>query len=70
VALRFRRCKLNVAVHHMPITPVPGKFDCLRRRPAQPLDFNLACQSWNEKMRTDSGPVDPSLTIDQAINGG
>jgi hypothetical protein len=31
---------------------------------------NLACQSWNEKMWSDGGPVDPSPTIEQAINGG
>jgi hypothetical protein len=31
---------------------------------------SLACQSWNEKMWSDGGPVDPSPTIDQAINGG
>lgn len=31
---------------------------------------NLLCQSWNEKMWSDGGPVDPSPTIDQAINGG
>ena len=31
---------------------------------------NLACQSWNEKMWGDGGPIDPSPTIDQAINGG
>src|ERR1700694_4873876 len=31
---------------------------------------NLACQSWNEKMWSDGGPVDPSPTIDQAIKGG
>jgi hypothetical protein len=31
---------------------------------------NLACQSWNEKMWTDCGPIDPSPMIDQAINGG
>jgi hypothetical protein len=31
---------------------------------------NLSCQSWNEKMWSDRGPVDPSPTIDQAINGG
>ena len=31
---------------------------------------DLACQSWNEKMWSDGGPVDPSPTIDQAINGG
>jgi hypothetical protein len=31
---------------------------------------DLACQSWNEKMWSDGGPVDPSPTVDQAINGG
>jgi hypothetical protein len=31
---------------------------------------NLACQSWNEKMWSDGGPIDPSPTIDQTINGG
>src|SRR5206468_9866419 len=30
----------------------------------------LACQSWNERMWGDGGPVDPSPTIDQAVNGG
>ena len=30
---------------------------------------NLACQSWNEEMWSDGGPIDPSPTIDQAING-
>jgi hypothetical protein len=31
---------------------------------------NLACQSWNERLWADGGPVDPSPTVDQAINGG
>jgi hypothetical protein len=31
---------------------------------------NLACQNWNERMWSDGGPIDPSPTIDQAINGG
>ena len=31
---------------------------------------NLGCQSWNEKMWSDGGPIDPSPMIDQAINGG
>jgi hypothetical protein len=31
---------------------------------------NLACQSWNERMWSDGGPIDPSPTIDSAINGG
>lgn len=31
---------------------------------------NLLCQSWNERMWSDGGPIDPSPTIDQAINGG
>lgn len=30
----------------------------------------LLCQSWNERMWSDGGPIDPSPTIDQAINGG
>ena len=31
---------------------------------------NLACQSWNEKMWSDGGPIDPSPTVARAINGG
>jgi phage FluMu protein Com len=31
---------------------------------------SLACQSWNERMWADGGPIDPSPTIDQAINDG
>jgi hypothetical protein len=30
----------------------------------------LLCESWNERMWADGGPIDPSPTIDQAINGG
>jgi phage FluMu protein Com len=30
----------------------------------------LSCESWNEKMWADGGPIDPSPSIDQAINGG
>ncbi|MGY3032742.1 hypothetical protein ACVIIV_001912 [Bradyrhizobium sp. USDA 4354] len=30
----------------------------------------LLCESWNEKMWADGGPVDPSPTMDQAVNGG
>src|ERR1017187_5526863 len=30
----------------------------------------LACESWNERMWSDGEPIDPSPTIDQAINGG
>ena len=29
----------------------------------------LLCESWNEKMWANGGPVDPSPTIDQAVNG-
>jgi hypothetical protein len=36
-------------------------FLCVRE-----LWINLACQSWNEKMWSDGGPIDPSPTIDQA----
>ena len=31
---------------------------------------NLACQSWNERMWSDGGPIDPSPTVDRAVNGG
>jgi hypothetical protein len=30
----------------------------------------LACESWNERMWREGGPIDPSPTVDQAINGG
>ncbi|WP_334356942.1 MULTISPECIES: hypothetical protein [unclassified Bradyrhizobium] len=30
----------------------------------------LLAESWNEKVWADGGPIDPSPTIDQAINGG
>jgi len=31
---------------------------------------DMACQSWNERMWSVAEPIDPSPTIDQAINGG
>lgn len=31
---------------------------------------NLDCQSWNERMWSDGEPIDPSPTVNQAINGG
>jgi hypothetical protein len=30
----------------------------------------LSCESWNERMWADGEPIDPSPTIDHAINGG
>lgn len=30
----------------------------------------LACESWNERMWADGEPIDPSPTVDRAINGG
>jgi hypothetical protein len=30
----------------------------------------LSCESWNEKIWADGGPIDPSPTIDQGVNGG
>ncbi|MCK1312406.1 MULTISPECIES: hypothetical protein [unclassified Bradyrhizobium] len=30
----------------------------------------LSCESWNERMWADGGPIDPSPSVDQAINGG
>ncbi|MCG2628849.1 hypothetical protein L6654_19620 [Bradyrhizobium sp. WYCCWR 13023] len=31
---------------------------------------DLLCQSWNERMWSQGGPVDPSPFITQALNGG
>jgi hypothetical protein len=31
---------------------------------------NLACQSWNERMWSAGGPVEPSPTLSEALNGG
>jgi hypothetical protein len=31
---------------------------------------DLLCQSWNERMWSAGEPIDPSPTIDQAVNGG
>lgn len=30
----------------------------------------LLCRSWNERMWSDGRPIDPSPSIDQAVNGG
>src|SRR5512133_3482775 len=30
----------------------------------------MLCESWNERMWSDGEPIDPSPTIDQAVNGG
>jgi phage FluMu protein Com len=30
----------------------------------------LLCESWNERMWADGEPIDPSPTIEQAVNGG
>jgi hypothetical protein len=30
----------------------------------------LSCESWNERLWADGEPIDPSPTVDQAINGG
>lgn len=30
----------------------------------------LLCESWNERMWSDGEPIDPSPTVDQALNGG
>lgn len=30
----------------------------------------LLCESWNERMWADGEPIDPSPTIDQAVNAG
>src|ERR1700730_8089775 len=44
-----------------------------KRREGEALSaeaHNLACKTWNKRMWSDGGPIDPSPTIDQAINGG
>jgi hypothetical protein len=33
-------------------------------------DAGKGCESWNERMWSDGEPIDPSPTIDQAVNGG
>jgi hypothetical protein len=30
----------------------------------------LLCESWNERMWSNGEPIDPSPTLDQAVNGG
>ena len=30
----------------------------------------LLCESWNERMWADGEPIDPSPSVDQALNGG
>ncbi|MGY4434896.1 hypothetical protein ACVWWO_007373 [Bradyrhizobium sp. F1.13.1] len=30
----------------------------------------LLCESWNERMWSDGQPIDPSPTVDQAVNDG
>ncbi|WP_247364420.1 hypothetical protein [Bradyrhizobium sp. 156] len=30
----------------------------------------LLCESWNERMWANGGPIDPSPSIDQAVHGG
>lgn len=35
-----------------------------------PQADRFICESWNERMWADGGPIDPSPTVDQAINGG
>lgn len=30
----------------------------------------LLCESWNERMWADGEPIDPSPSVDQAVNGG
>ncbi|MGM4885313.1 hypothetical protein AB8A20_08045 [Tardiphaga sp. 604_B6_N1_1] len=30
----------------------------------------LSCESWSERMWADGKPIDPSPTVDQALNGG
>jgi hypothetical protein len=55
------------------MTKIFAERSAERRREGEALireADDLACQSWNERMWSDGGPIDPSPTIDQAINGG
>ena len=65
--IQCSRCKTPndvdlAALKHPPTTFV---HDLASRLPLQ-----LLCESWNERMWSDGEPIDPSPTIDQAINGG
>ncbi len=46
-------------------TEIRSKGDTLIRQADK-----LLCESWNERMWADGEPIDPSPTVDQAINGG
>lgn len=51
------------------MTTILAEQSAEKRREGEALIWetdSFACQSWNERR----GPIDPSLTIDQAINGG
>jgi hypothetical protein len=55
------------------MTKIFAERSAERRREGEALireADNLACQSWNERISSDGGPIDPSPTVDQAINGG
>jgi hypothetical protein len=54
----------SIAISGLVLKLTSSGTPVLRRRP---LSF---AQSWNERMWSDGEPIDPSPTIDQAVNGG
>ena len=50
----------------LPPQPPSGGPSAMTRQQAD----RLLCESWNERMWSDGEPIDPSPTVDQAINGG
>ena len=55
------------------MTRIFAEWSAEKRRDGEALireADDLACQSWNDRMWSCGGPIDPSPTIDQAINGG
>jgi hypothetical protein len=68
-----RKALTKELVKSRAMTRIFAERSAERRREGEALireADNLACQSWNERMWSDGGPIDPSPTIDQAINGG
>ena len=67
-----RLCRRSSARHaRWPTSWPPSRRRCGPKGEAmiQQAD-KLLCESWNERMWSDGEPIDPSPTIDQAVNGG
>lgn len=61
----LRKSEAMVAIYAAEAAEKRGRGEALLREADK-----LSCWSWNEKMWSAGGPIDPSPTIDQAINGG